>query len=321
MGASSNTLSSRACAPADMPIPNRLNTLLVLMVFTLALGLMWISSRVNAWYYVLGIGVLFSYLLLTNYGLLHEAAHQNLHSDRRMNRILGTACGLLFPCPFSLIHSAHQGHHIRNRTDFEMFDMYYPTDNRLVRFVQWYGILCGMFWPWVPIGAVLSAVCPAILRTKVFRQARSSSYILSDITDSDVRAIRAEVLLTVAFFVAAFWLLALRWQSILVLYCCFAFNWSTRQYVGHAFTKRDVIEGAFNLRHNGLMSRILLNANWDLNHHRHPEISWYYLPRLSPTDEPRPGYIRQYWRQWRGPRPATEPAPETLRDLPLSIHQ
>ena len=26
-------------------------------------------------------------------------------------------------------------------------------------------------------------------------------------------------------------------------------------------------------------------------------------------------------RQWLGPRPATEPAPETLRELPLSVHE
>jgi hypothetical protein len=90
--------------------------------------------------------------------------------------------------------------------------------------------------------------------------------------------------------------------------------------VGHAFSKRDVIEGAYNLRHNRLMSWILLNGEWDLNHHRRPEISWFYLPAVSQDNDPRPSYIRQYWRQWRGPRPNTEPAPESLQELPLSIH-
>jgi hypothetical protein len=105
------------------------------------------------------------------------------------------------------------------------------------------------------------------------------------------------------------------------LYACFAFNWSTRQYVGHAFTRRHVIEGAWNLRHNGLMTWILLHGEWDLNHHRRPDVSWYYLPRLSPPGEPRRSYVLQYWRLWLGPRPATEPAPESLTQLPLSIHQ
>jgi hypothetical protein len=109
--------------------------------------------------------------------------------------------------------------------------------------------------------------------------------------------------------------------NTLILYSCFAFNWSTRQYVGHAFTRRDVIEGAWNLRHNRLMTWVLLHGEWDLNHHRRPDVSWYYLPRLASPDEPRRSYLRQYWRLWLGPRPATEPAPESLRELPLSVHQ
>jgi fatty acid desaturase len=121
--------------------------------------------------------------------------------------------------------------------------------------------------------------------------------------------VRVETLLIIGFYAGLFWLFDLRWQNTLVLYACFAFNWSTRQYIGHAFTKRDVIEGAWNLRHNRFMSAVLLHGEYDLNHHRHPEISWYYLPRLSPLDAQQPNYIKQYWRQWLGPRLATGPAP------------
>ena len=103
------------------------------------------------------------------------------------------------------------------------------------------------------------------------------------------------------FFAALVWLLHVRWQSTLILYACFAVNWSTRQYVAHAFSKRDVVEGAWNLRHNRLMSWILLHGEFDLNHHRHPELSWYYLPSIE-SDSPQLSYVRQYWRLWRGPR-------------------
>jgi fatty acid desaturase len=304
-----------------MPIPNRLNVALVIIVFSTAVGLLWLASWVERWYAVVAVGAVFSYVLLTNYALLHEATHNNLHSSARLNYWLGLLTGLLFPVPFSLVHTTHQGHHLRNRTDYEMFDLYYPTDNRFLKYGQWYSILCGLFWPIVPLGAVLFAVCPAVLRTRVWRQARSSSYLVSDVRNVEVRAIRAEVVLIVTFYAGLFWLLDLHWWSTLVLYGCFAFNWSTRQYVGHAFTRRDVIEGAWNLRHNRLMTWVLLHGEWDLNHHRRPDVSWYYLPRLSPPDEPRPSYVRQYWRLWLGPRPATEPAPETLHQLPLSVHQ
>jgi fatty acid desaturase len=311
----------RVNSPPDLPIPAGLNLFLTALVFALALVLLWLGSQVEAWYAVLAVGILFSYLLLSNYALLHEAMHNNLHPDSRVNHGLGMLTGLLFPVPFSLVHATHQGHHLRNRTDFEMFDLYYPTDNRLVKHAQLYSILCGLFWPVIPIGAVLFAICPALLRTAPFQKARSSSYLLSDIRGTEVRAIRFELLLIVVAFALLFWLLELRWQNTLVLYACFAVNWSTRQYVGHAFTKRDVVEGAWNLRHNGLMSLILLHGEYDLNHHRRPDLSWVYLPRLcQPDDPPRPGYVVQYLKLWLGPRPAREPAPESLTTLPLSIH-
>jgi len=311
----------RTAPPADMPIPDRLNAMITIFVFCAGVALLLLGSWLEWWPAVLAVGVLFSYLLLTNYALLHESAHHNLHSRPVLNRLLGTLAGMLFPCPYSMIEAMHQGHHLRNRTDYEMFDLYYATESRVVRFVQWYGILCGFFWPVVPLGAVLFAGCPAILRTRLITGARSASYLVGDIRQDRIRAIRWEVLATVLLFGLLFWLGGLKWQNTLFLYGCFAFNWSTRQYIGHAFTKRDVIEGAYNLRHNRVMSWVLMNSQWDLNHHRHPEVSWYYLPRLArETDDPQPSYIRQYWRLWRGPRLNTEPAPESLRELPLSIH-
>jgi fatty acid desaturase len=319
---------SRTADPRDkpvpaggLPVPDRLNVALVAIVYAAAVGLLWLGSHVERWYAIAGVGIVFSYVLLTNYALLHEATHHNLHSHPRWNYVLGVLTGWLFPVPFSMIHVTHQGHHLRNRTDHEMFDLYYPTDNRLLKYGQWYSILCGLFWPLVPVGALLAAVWLKLLTSGPFQRARSSNYVLGDVRDGDLRSLRVEVLLNVAFFAALFWLLGLRWQNTLVLYACFAFNWSTRQYVGHAFTRRDVIEGASNLRHNRLMTWILLHGEYDLNHHRRPDVSWYHLPRLSASDEKRPGYIRQYWRLWRGPRPNAEPAPEVLRELPLSVHQ
>lgn len=307
-------------APPNMAVPDRLNAALVVLVFSAALALLWLASRTAAWYETLAVGVVYSYLMLTNYALLHEASHGNLQSDLRRNRILGVACGLLFPMPYSMMRVTHQGHHLRNRTDHEMFDLYYPTDSKVRRWVQWYGILGGFFWPWIPIGAVLFAVKPQLLRGSLIKRARSTNYLLGDVRRDAIRSIRVEVALTAAFWVAAWWALDLHWWAVATCYASHSFNWSTRQYVGHAFTKRDVIEGAWNLRTNRLMSLVLLHGEYDLSHHRLPEVPWYYLPRVTPAEDARPSYLRQYWRQWLGPRPAEEAAPESLREMPLSIH-
>src|SRR5439155_1096252 len=63
--------------PPDMPIPDRLNRILVAIVFSCAVALLWLGSQVDTWYYVLLVGIAFSYLMLTDYALLHEAAHGN----------------------------------------------------------------------------------------------------------------------------------------------------------------------------------------------------------------------------------------------------
>lgn len=298
-----------ATAPADMPIPDRLNLILVIGVFVTALSFLWLGSHVQQWWAVLGVGILYSYLLLTNYALLHEASHGNLQSSASRNYILGLLTGALFPMPFTLMRSTHQGHHDYNRTDVEMFDLYYPDDNRVLKYVRWYGILCGFFWPLVPLGAVLFSISPGAMRNRLFGRFKPRGYLFHGLRDVAVWLVRVETLFILALFFGLFYLLHLRWQNTLLLYACFAFNWSTRQYIGHAFTKRDVIEGAWNLRHNRWMSALLLHGEYDLNHHRHPEISWYYLPRLSAPDPTQPRYIRQYWRQWLGPRLATESAP------------
>ena len=298
-----------------MPVPDRLNLALVLLVFLASTGLLWLASAVQNVYLMVGVAVVFSYVLLTNYALLHEATHGNLQSSPPRNYALGVLTGFLFPIPFSMICLTHQGHHLHNRTDAEMFDLYYPDDNRVVKYVRWYGILCGFFWPLIPLGAVLFSIAPARLRERIFAQPQTTGYMFSDVRHSAVWAVRAELLGIVIFFAALHGLLGLRWGPTLICYACFSLNWSTRQYVGHAFSKRDIIDGAWNLRHNRVMSRLLLHGELDKTHHRRPDVSWFYLPQLTSNDDDRPTYFRQYWRQWLGPRPNIEPAPRATNDV------
>jgi fatty acid desaturase len=304
--------------PADMPIPNRLNCALVLADVSLAVALLWLASWLTAWYAVLPVGIIFSYLMLTNYALLHEATHDNLHSNPRWNYALGVVSGILFLAPFSMIRVTHQGHHQRNRTDAEMFDLYYAGDSFFLKCCQWYGTLSGLFWPCIPVCAVLFALSPRTIGLQLFSGPPFGNANVKDITSRDLRRIRFELVLTFAVFALLYWLLDWPWRNVAILYFCFSLNWSTRQYVGHAFTRRDIVEGALNLRHNRLMSSVLLHGEWDLNHHRHPEVSWYYLPTIETPPAPRDSYSKQYWRQWLGPRLATEPSPEvTVPPSPL----
>lgn len=302
--------------PLNLPTPNRLNVALVVLVTTVAIGCLTWASRTNTWWGTLGVAVLFSYAMLTNYALLHDATHDTLHSNRRANDLLGFLTGLWFPVPFAMIHYTHRSHHRFNRTDAEMFDCYYPTDNRVLKYLQWFSILCGLFWPLVPIGALLVAFAPRVLRTRLFADASPSRglYYMARIPDQVVWRTRWETIAMIAIWAILWWALAWRWQAVLLCYVCFAFNWSTRQYITHAFSPRDVVDGAFNLRHFAWMDWLLLHGPWDLNHHRHPDVSWYHLPAIGEGDVPRRNYLWQYFRQWRGPVPAEGPGPTPLRD-------
>ena len=51
-----------------------------------------------------------------------------------------------FPAPFHLIRQGHIGHHIRNRSDDEAFDLYFSNESRFWKCVQLYGTLTGLFW-------------------------------------------------------------------------------------------------------------------------------------------------------------------------------
>jgi fatty acid desaturase len=298
--------------PADLPVPDRLNFVLTLLVLCAAIALLWLASLAQSWPAVFGIGIVYSYLLLTNYALLHEATHGNLQTQARRNYWLGFLTGCLFPIPFSMICITHQGHHLHNRTDSEMFDLYYPNDNLVVKCLRWYGILCGFFWPLIPVGSLLFATAPASVRDRLFAKPQSTGYMFADIHKAGVWAVRFELCAILAFFALLHAALKLDWTHTAVLYACFSVNWSTRQYVGHAFSKRDIIDGAWNLRHNPLMSWLLLHGELDKTHHRRPDVSWFYLPRLTQADDERPSYFKQYWRQWLGPRPNVE-APPTPR--------
>ncbi len=302
------------------PVPTRLNLVLVALVTAAALLLFALAGRVQSGWPLALVALAFSFVGLTAYALLHEATHDNLHPDPRWNAWLGRLVGALFPVPFSLVRVTHQGHHLRNRTRFESFDVLEPGDPPLLTWLQWYGILLGFFWPLVPLGALLLALAPGLLRTRAFTRLRTASYLLSDVRAPQVRLIRLELLGIGAFFVAVLALLQWRWERLLLLYAAFAFNWSTRQYVGHAFAPREVLEGAFNLRAGRLTSALLLRGEHDLNHHRRPDVPWLHLPRLTRPGDPRPAYWRHYLRQWLGPRHHPDPPPESLQALPLSVH-
>lgn len=298
----------------NIKILGKVNILLVVFVQVLAFGLLWLGSRVDIVWAIL-LGIVFSFVLLTNYALMHDAAHHALHKNKYINYVLGLMSSTLFPQSFSLFEVAHQMHHQGNRTDNETFDYYKPTDNTYIKRIQWYGILTGVWYPMVIIGTLLTSITPSIFRLKIFSASVGSLVLFNAFKGWVITKIRLEVLFVIMIWFLTWYVLSLQIWTMVLFYAIFGFNWSTRQYVTHAWTPRDVVEGALNLKTSKTMQLILLNGNWDHVHHKYPYLPWSELINTKYHELQPVSYVRQYLSLWRGPRPNTEPSPDPIWDI------
>lgn len=120
-----------------------------------------------------------------------------------------------------------------------------------------------------------------------------------------------EVLFSTCFQVSMWLMLDLNWVAWLACYWAFGLNWSALQYADHAWSVRDVREGAWNLRVSRLARAIFLNYHCHLAHHRSPGTPWTYLPQLVNPRESQPSFWKIYFSLWGGARPAP-PGPGPL---------
>src|SRR5678816_3787533 len=95
---------------------------------------------------MLGLAVAFGVLMNSVYSIIHEAEHAILFPNRTVNDLTGVFMALFFPAPFHLIRQGHLGHHMRNRSDDEAFDLYFEEDHWWWRVAAFYGILTGFYW-------------------------------------------------------------------------------------------------------------------------------------------------------------------------------
>lgn len=289
------------------PIPRRLNLLIASVQLVLLLTILWAAGQVAAWWMVALLSLAYGVVMNSGYAMLHEAEHNLLHPNRRINELAGAVLALFFPAPFHLLRQGHLGHHVRNRSDDEAFDLYFEGENPAWKWLQLYGILTGLFWVVIVIGNALALVNPRIILQRRLRFDRPTSAFQESLNPRYNRWIQLEaagVFLLHGAFLYGFDVPVLHYAAVLA---GFGAIWSALQYVHHFGTVRDVRRGARNLRTFALIDRIWLNHNWHLNHHMHPTVPWIHLPRLAADGErDRGSLVAAYVRMWRGPRRARD---------------
>jgi fatty acid desaturase len=301
--------------------PGALNLALTAAAITADLALLMVASRTGSWVWRIAAAVAFSFVNNTLFSLLHEAVHGHFHASRRINEWGGRVAAAFFPTGLAFQRICHLGHHRRNRTDDELFDYVLPGESRLVKALQWYGILTGVYWLMPPLACLAYLVCPALFRTTFWKDSRlarqtSAQAMLSGFANAPEGTIRAEILFTLAMQAIVIRTLGLTAAGWLTCHAAFALNWSSLQYADHAWSTRDVHDGAWNLRVHRIVQYLFLNYHHHRAHHQNPHIPWVHLPKYVDLTEDRPSFLRIYLSMWRGPRPWTGDRATDLHGIP-----
>jgi fatty acid desaturase len=290
----------------DFRIPGRLNVVVAAALVVVLGVILWTAGRVSLAWCALVLAPLWGIVMNAVYSLIHEAEHNLLHGDARVNEAAGVLLALLFPAPFHLLRQGHLGHHLRNRSDDEAFDLYFPDDNALWKRAQLYGILAGFYWVVVALSSLIALARPSWLGPARVRFDRPTAALLESLNPKYERLIRLEALVIVVLHGSLPWLLSVPVSHYVIVLYGFGLSWSGLQYVHHFGTVRDVRRGARNLKTWPLLDALWLNHNYHLTHHLNPTVPWIHLPRVSrDADGARESLLRAYVRMWRGPRLTT----------------
>lgn len=291
-----------------------LNITLVFIIQILSWGLLWYASELSLILKFL-LGAIFSFLLLTNYALMHESSHHLFHRSQKLNYLFGVLSSSIFPMSFTLFELTHRVHHRGNRTDPELFDYFYPGENRFIKSIQWYGILTGLYYPFVPLGSLIMALIPWIYQTPLFTRRRTFKVIFREFKGKALFLVRIEVLFTLLYWVGMYYLLGLNWTTVLIFYGLWGINWSTRQFVAHAWSPRDIADGAIDLKVGKLHGLILLNGSWEHVHHKFTNLSWTELSNPKYHTGIPISYLKQWMSLWKGIKLVKEPEPTTIINI------
>ncbi len=301
----------------NQPIPTNFNLVIAATSVTTCVVMLYTASHASHWGYILASAMVFALINNTVFSLLHEAVHGVFHRNRMINYGVGLVFSALFPTSFTIQKVSHLGHHKRNRTDLELYDYYLPNQSRWLKTYWLYCLLTGFYWSIIPIACILYLVFPGTFSFKWFQRGPARWWgfepFVKDIADQPLLRIWLELLFVLCFQVLLWLSLDLKFVGWLSCYWAFALVWSAMQYVIHAWTIRNVENGAWNLRINPVSRLIFLNYTCHLAHHKFPQIPWIYLTDYVLQNEERPTFWKIYFSLWGGARPAPPgPGPEPL---------
>jgi fatty acid desaturase len=301
-------ISKSNAAAAIYSIPEKLNIFIFFVFIVLDGFLLWTASHYSLLYMFVA-AFLFAFIHNTLFSLMHEAVHGVFSKSSSVNEFFGIILGATFPTSFTMQKIAHLGHHKRNRTDKELYDYYLPHESKTLRNIWMYGgNLLGLYWFIIPISNLLIIAMPMLFKSQWFVHGPAKTLgfesYLEEIVQYSIVRIWFEAFFALIYQVTLWYILDLSWEAWLLCHWFFALHWSALQYVDHAWSPRDIINGAWNLRVLPISRWLALNYHYHLAHHRHPLIPWIHLPKFVREDDAKPTFWSIYFSLWGGTKPA-----------------
>lgn len=294
----------------NYPIPARLNIIIIVACTVMFFCLFAAGSYFTQFSVRVLLGLIFSIVMIPVYSLMHEGAHNSLHPSPLLNYWLSRWLCSMFNISFTFYRHCHLKHHKKNRTDEEMWDLYYEHQNKWLRYGNLYLMLIGLGYLAICLSVVLFSISPKLVISSFFRNHTEANGFLNGFNlTNKLKTAQLESIFVIVFQLLLFWLI--KWDLSLwaIFYLIHGLVWSSQNYVNHAFSPRDIINGAHNLKIPKWLNIIYLNFNIHLAHHQNPNIPWLHLPSFIRSDKGRFSFFRNYVRLWKGPRLTQEKSP------------
>ncbi|MCA1482058.1 fatty acid desaturase, partial [Bradyrhizobium sp. NBAIM08] len=123
------------------------------------------------------------------------------------------------------------------------------------------------------LSVLLFSISPGLVMSSVFKKHTEINGFLNGFTGvHKLRAAQLESILVIIFQLLLLWFINWDWFVWILFYLIHGFVWSSQNYVNHAFSPRDIINGAHNLKIPIWLNIIYLNFNIHLAHHQNPNI-------------------------------------------------
>lgn len=271
-------------------------------------GIITLLHRVEGWPARLALALLFCLMMQGVFSMIHECIHHHGHPVPWVNSALGAVTAAIFGTAYALFRVNHEGHHIRNRSRAEVAEYIYPGESALRKTFTYYFAILGGIWLGSFVAALVLPFIPYRWAARLNRPAQSmNGYSLSfaEFSARDWWVLRLESLAGAALWAGAFVAFAWDWRVVAALYAAFAFSWSSLQWVYHMRTPLHPVEGAYDLRAPLPVRWLFLNFNYNLTHHRHPDLPWQEMHAKVDPRETQPLWYR-YLAVFKAPEPLPE---------------